>query len=287
MPATPPAPGLPALAPGEAFGAAVPGGDPLVSELAGVALEVAAGAAHLAAEAWGAHREDVGTKSSATDMVSEVDRAAEALISRLLSERRPDDGLLGEEGARRPGRSGVRWVVDPLDGTTNYLFGVPAWSVSVAAQLDGRTVVGVVADPARGEVWAAAAGRGAFRNGERCRVAEGRSELGTALVATGFGYDRRRRAQQAEVVAVLLPEVRDIRRFGSAALHLCWVAGARVDAYYEVGLNEWDLAAGMLICEEAGGCVAQLDGELVVASTPSLAGPLRALLLAAGAAVPT
>ncbi|MST31403.1 inositol monophosphatase, partial [Acidimicrobiaceae bacterium USS-CC1] len=218
-----------------------------------------------------------------TDMVSEVDRGAERLIADLLAERRPDDGLLGEEGADRPGTTGVRWVVDPLDGTTNYLFGVPAWSVSVAAELDGVPVVGVVVDPSRAETWAAVAGRGARCNGTVCRVAEGRSTTATALVGTGFGYDPQRRAAQAEVLRTVLPAVRDIRRFGSAALDLCWVAGGRLDAFYELGLNAWDAAAGTVICREAGGVVDTLDSGVLLAATASLAGPLRDLLGSAGA----
>lgn len=265
------------------FGPAPAGEDPLLAALASVALAAAEGAAALAAEGFGRTRTDVDTKSSGTDMVSEIDREAETLISTLLSEARPDDALLGEEGAARDGTSGIRWVVDPLDGTTNYLFGIPAWSVSVAAERDGRPVVGVVADPGRAEIWAAVEGRGARCNGVPVHVAEGRSELSTALVATGFGYRSERRAWQAEVLGRLLAQVRDIRRFGSAALDLCWVAGGRFDAYYEWGLNPWDLSAGTVICREAGGVVDILDGRLIVATTPSLARPLAGLLAASGA----
>lgn len=267
----------------DAFGPAPAGEDPLLADLAAVALAAAGAAGAFAAERLGTHRRDVTTKSSATDMVSEVDRGAERLIADLLAERRPDDGLLGEEGADRPGTTGVRWVVDPLDGTTNYLFGVPAWSVSVAAELDGAPVVGVVVDPSRDETWAAVAGRGARCNGTACRVAEGRSTTATALVGTGFGYDPQRRAAQAEVLRTVLPAVRDIRRFGSAALDLCWVAGGRLDAFYELGLNAWDAAAGTVICREAGGVVDTLDSGVLLAATASLAGPLRDLLGSAGA----
>jgi myo-inositol-1(or 4)-monophosphatase len=267
----------------EVFGPAPAGEDPLLGELATVALAAARGAGDLALRAFRRTRAQVDTKSSATDMVSEVDRGAEELISSLLARERPDDGLLGEEGAARPGSSGIRWVVDPVDGTTNYLFGIPSWSVSVAAEREGRPVVGVVAGPSHGELWAAVEGRGAFCNGVAVHVAEGRSELPTALVATGFGYRAERRAWQAEVIARLLPQVRDIRRFGSAALDLCWVGGGRVDAYYEWGLNPWDLSAGTVICREAGGVVDILDGRLILATTPSLAGPLAELLIASGA----
>jgi myo-inositol-1(or 4)-monophosphatase len=265
------------------FGPAAADEEPLLAELASVALAAAEGAAALAAAGVGRTRAEVETKSSGTDMVSEIDRGAEELISTLLGRARPDDGLLGEEGAQRDGSTGIRWVVDPLDGTTNYLFGIPAWSVSVAAERDGRPIVGVVADPSRGEIWAAVEGRGARCNGVPVRVAEGRSDVPTALVATGFGYRAERRAWQAEVLGHLLAKVRDIRRFGSAALDLCWVAGGRFDAYYEWGLNPWDLSAGTLICREAGGTVDILEGRLILATTPSLARPLAELLAAAGA----
>ena len=267
-----------------AFGPARAGEDPVLEELADLALRAALQAGEHAAAAFGGAREHVETKSSATDMVSEVDRAAEAIIVELIDRHRPTDGLLGEEGASRPGSSGVRWVVDPLDGTTNYLFGVPAWSVSIAAEVDGQAVVGVVLDPSRQELWAAVAGRGALCNGDPVRVADGRSSLGTALIATGFGYESADRAWQGAVAGRLVSRVRDIRRFGSAALDLCWVAGGRTDGYYEWGLNPWDRAAGALICTEAGGTVEQSADGLTVATTPSLRAALRELLDELGAA---
>jgi myo-inositol-1(or 4)-monophosphatase len=267
--------------PGRIFGPLPPGD--LLSDLAVVALRAGRAAADLLADAVGRPRDAVELKSSATDMVSEVDRGAEALITAILEAARPDDGLLGEEGASKVGTSGVRWVVDPLDGTTNYLFGVPQYSVSIAAEIDGDPVVGVVIDPSRHETWAARRAGGARCNGVPCRVADGRSTLETALVSTGFGYRRDRRAWQAQVAAGLIPAVRDLRRFGSAALDLCWVAGARVDAYYEWGLNPWDLSAGRVICTEAGGVVDIMDGHTIVATTPSLARPLRELLVSLGA----
>jgi myo-inositol-1(or 4)-monophosphatase len=269
-----------------AFGPPPADDDPLYVELATLALEATTGAARLAADAIGEVGLHIDTKSSSTDMVSEVDRRAEAFISALLTERRPDDGFLGEEGTSRPGSTGIRWVVDPLDGTTNYLFGVPVWSVSVAAERDGEPVVGVVVDPSRREVWAAASGRGAYCNGLPLRVAEGRSTLATALVGTGFGYDAARREWQATVAHHVLPRVRDLRRFGSAALDLCWVAAGRFDAYYEWGLNPWDLSAGTVICREAGGRVEVGPGRMIVATTPSLEAPLTELLRQAGAFEP-
>ncbi|HET6917616.1 MAG TPA: inositol monophosphatase family protein, partial [Acidimicrobiales bacterium] len=191
-----------------------------------------------------------------------------------------------EEGTTSGGTTGVRWVVDPLDGTTNYLFGLPQFAVSVAAELDGETVVGVVIDPSRDETWAAARGWGARLNGKPIRVAAGRSTLATALLATGFGYQAERRAWQSQVLTRILPAVRDVRRFGAAALDLCWVGGGRFDAYYEWGLNPWDLAAGELICREAGGRAEPLEGRVIVAATKELFGPLCDLLAEAGALDP-
>lgn len=263
-----------------------PGDSPrnaLLAELAGVALACSTAAGEVLRQGLAGPPRSIDTKSSATDMVSEVDRGAEAAVSTLLASRRPDDGVLAEEGTARPGSSGVRWVVDPLDGTTNFLFGVPQFAVSVAAEIDGVPQVGIVLDPSRGETWAAVAGWGARRNGTPCRVASGRSTVATALVATGFGYQSARREWQGAVAARMLPRVRDLRRFGAASLDLCWTAGGRYDAYYEWGLNPWDLAAGALICAEAGGRVETLPGRLVVATTPELFDPLCALLVEAGA----
>jgi myo-inositol-1(or 4)-monophosphatase len=264
---------------------AVPG--ELLDELSSVGLRVATGAAELLLSYFGSALEDVKTKSSPTDLVSEADKASEAYLLGELRALRRHDSVVGEEGSAHEGTSDVSWVFDPLDGTTNFLFGVPAFSVSVAARYRGRTVMGVVVDPSLHETWAAALGRGASCNGKRCQVAEGRSTADTALVATGFGYLPERRAEQAAWLPTVLPRVRDIRRLGSAALDLCWVAAGRYDAFYESHLNDWDSAAGRLICEEAGGHVEVLEGEILLATTPSLAGPLSALLKEArGRSVP-
>jgi fructose-1,6-bisphosphatase/inositol monophosphatase family enzyme len=193
-------------------------------------------------------------------MVSDADREAEVTISRMLRAERPVDGLLGEEGLSAEGSSGRRWVVDPLDGTTNYLYRYRAWAVSVALEdPSGRGLVAVVHDPLAGETFTAVRGEGAFLNGARIRVRDTGS-LARALVATGFGYDPEVRRGQAEVLLRVLPQVRDIRRAGAAALDLCHVAAGRLDGYYERGINHWDYAAGVLIVAEAGGVVVPLDG---------------------------
>jgi myo-inositol-1(or 4)-monophosphatase len=266
----------------EVFGPRPAGSDPLLGELATVALTAAQAATAVLTSAGAATPAGVETKTSATDMVSDVDREAEAAVSDVLARMRPDDAVLGEEGTVREGTTAVRWVVDPLDGTTNFLFGIPQFSVSVAAEIEGSPVVGIVIHPSHGETWAALRHGGARLNGSPCRVASGRSSLSTALVATGFGYQSARREWQAKVARRVIPSVRDIRRFGSAALDLCWTAGGRYDAYYEWGLNPWDLAAGALICQEAGGRVEALPGRLIVAAPPELFDPLCELLASAG-----
>jgi myo-inositol-1(or 4)-monophosphatase len=219
-------------------------------------------------------------KSSRTDLVSDADRDSERLITEVIRRERPEDGLMGEEGAGVEGVSGRRWVVDPLDGTTNFLYGFPAWCVSIALEDEAGTAVGVVHDPSRAETFSAARGEGAHLGGESIEVSDcDRLEL--ALVATGFGYGAERRAAQAEVVARVLPRVRDIRRPGSAALDLSYTACGRVDAYYESDLKPWDWSAGRLIAREAGAGVRDLDGDppaLVAAATPELLDALLELV---------
>ena len=221
----------------------------------------------------------VDSKSSSTDMVSDADREAEQAIAALLRAERPDDGLLGEEGADVDGTSGRRWVVDPLDGTTNFLYGFPAWAVSVAVEDDEGAITGVVYDAVRDELFAAERGRGATANGEPIEVRTG-APLDRALIATGFGYDAGRRARQAEIVRVVLPKVRDIRRAGAAALDLAWVAAGRLDGYWERGLHPWDWAAGRLLVTEAGGLVRDLPGDPhgLVAAEPALVTPLMEMV---------
>jgi myo-inositol-1(or 4)-monophosphatase len=222
------------------------------------------------------------TKSSVTDIVTEMDQRAEQLLVDRITSARPDDGILGEEGATRAGTSGVTWVVDPIDGTVNYLYQFPSYAVSVAARVGDDVVAGAVVNPVSGEVWTALRGEGAWLDGRRLVLGEP-PELGLALVATGFGYDPRSRASQAAVLQVVLPQVRDVRRAGAASLDLCALATGRVDGYYEQGLKPWDLAAGGLVAAEAGAVVTGLHGRpageaLVVAARPPLLGALVAVL---------
>lgn len=219
-------------------------------ELLEVAYEAARAAAGELIPRFGAAAEGVRTKSTPTDPASEADLSAEAAIREVLARRRPEDAVLGEEGGET-GEGALRWLVDPLDGTVNFLFGIPAFAVSVACEDAQGTLAGIVLDPVREECFAATRSGQATLNGCPISGSE-RGELATALVATGFGYDARVRARQAAAVARVLPRVRDIRRFGSAALDLAWCACGRWDAYYERGVHAWDVAAGALIAARAG-----------------------------------
>jgi myo-inositol-1(or 4)-monophosphatase len=221
--------------------------------LADVATGLAEAAGSLLVEYSGSRDLEVETKTSATDPVSEADRAAERLIIDGISTSRPDDGIVGEEAAgNRTGSTGLRWVVDPLDGTVNFLYGIPAWCVSIACEDDEGPLVGVVHDPNRGETFVARRGRGTTCNSTPVCTSQVET-LAQALVATGFSYGPDVRAVQGRWAADLLGEARDIRRFGAAALDLAWTAAGRFDAFYEFGLNHWDYAAGVLLVEEAGG----------------------------------
>jgi myo-inositol-1(or 4)-monophosphatase len=249
-----------------------------LSDLA-LAERAARAAAAVLLERFGGPVRGLDSKTSATDPVSDADREAERAILELIEAERPEDGLLGEEGSRQAGESGRRWVVDPLDGTVNFLYGIPQWCVSVALEDAEGALAGVVLDPVRHELFTAERGRGARLNGEPARVRDG-VELGRALVATGFSYESERRAEQAEVVGRLLPLVRDIRRAGSAALDLAWVAAGRLDGFYERGVKPWDCAAGRLLVEEAGGATRELAGEPfgLLAAAPALLEPLAGLV---------
>jgi myo-inositol-1(or 4)-monophosphatase len=226
----------------------------------------------------------VASKSTPTDLVSEADTASEQAIRGLLAERRPQDGFLGEEGGSASGTSGLSWVVDPLDGTVNFLFGIPQWSVSVAVRDEQGTLAGAVYDPNRRELFTAARDHPAVlqdsagsrelalaRDDARSEHAgahanDAHAALATAMVATGLAYDADVRAAQAQVLARLIPRVRDIRRFGSAALDLVWTAAGRYDAYFERSVKPWDIAAGALVCERAGLRVVELPARGVLPS---------------------
>ena len=263
-------------------------------DLLRLAVEVADEAGRLLASWRAEGRPEVAdTKSSPTDIVTEMDCEAEALITERIRAHRPGDAILGEEsGQSSPGETGVRWVVDPLDGTVNYLYGLPEWAVSIAAEVDGAIVAGVVDAPRLGERFTAVAGGGAWLTGRDGAAAKLGCNVGVplerALVATGFGYDAGRRKVQGEVVGALLPRVRDIRRRGSAAVDLCMVAAGRVDAFYERGLNYWDYAAGGLVAREAGAVVGGLSGRpestaMTVAAGPDLYPRLADFLAVLGA----
>jgi myo-inositol-1(or 4)-monophosphatase len=252
-----------------------------------LAVATAREAADLVAEGRASAAQRVGVKSSPVDVVTAVDTASEALVVGRLLGARPDDGVLGEEGAARDGTSGVRWVVDPIDGTVNFLYGYPAYAVSIAAEVDGAVVAGVVVNVATGELFRATAGGGAVLEapGAAPVALSGSAppSLDLSLVATGFGYRVEQRRAQGAVVAELLTRVRDIRRGGSSALDLCTAAAGRVDAYYELDLHPWDHAAGALVAAEAGLVVTGLHGRpfaepMAVAVAPSVADEFLDLL---------
>jgi myo-inositol-1(or 4)-monophosphatase len=247
-------------------------------DLLAVAVDAARAAGAILLDHYERGVREVTTKSTPTDLVSEADLEAERAIRELIGARRPDDAILGEEGDDIAGSSGLRWVVDPLDGTVNYLFAIPQWSVSVACE--GK--VGVIFDPLRDELFSVRVGERALLDGAPLRGSR-RDDLATAMVATGFGYDARVRAAQAEVVARLLPQVRDIRRLGSAALDLAWLAAGRYDAYYEYGLNAWDWAAGEMLCTAVGLETRHLEplpgtGAGLLVAAPGLVDALQAIV---------
>ena len=252
-------------------------------ELLSIAEDAARAAGAVLLERFGGPRREVRSKSTPTDLVSEADLEAERALRGFLAAQRPDDAVLGEEGGDRgAGTSGVRWIVDPLDGTVNFLFGIPQWAVSVACADGDGLVAGVVLDPLRDEIFAATRDGPATRDGEPVD-ASSRGDLATAMVGTGFAYDAEVRVAQAEVAARVLPRVRDLRRMGSAALDLAWTACGRYDAYYERGLQPWDRAAGELMCARAGLELRELraHGALpagLLVAPAALAGPLGDLV---------
>jgi len=250
-------------------------------ELLAIAREAALASGELLRERFEAGRERrVASKSTPTDPVSEADLASQRAIHALISARRPADAFLAEEeGADEAGSSGLHWVVDPLDGTVNFLYGLPQWSVSVAVRDEHGALAGVVHDPIRGETFTAVRGEAPARNGVplTSRAADA-PPLAQSLIATGFAYSAQTRAQQGEVVARLLPQVRDIRRFGSAALDLCWTAMGHYDAYFERGVKAWDTTAGGLVCASVGLEVRAIPEGILVAP-PALVEPLEAIIL--------
>lgn len=260
----------------------------MASELLALARSVAVEAADLAARRRRDGVEVAATKSTIVDVVTEADREVERLVVERLTSARPQDGLLGEEGASRPSRSGLTWVIDPIDGTVNYLYGLPHYAVSIAVvegdpdPLTWNAIAGCVVNPVTGEVFTAEAGAGAYCGDRRLHVGDP-VPLDVALVATGFAYRAETRAFQGDVVARMLPHVRDIRRWGTASLDLCFVADGRFDAFFERTLSPWDHAAGALVAREAGARVSGLRGaapsrDLVLAAEPSVADALEALL---------
>lgn len=249
-------------------------GDDQIRDLTDLAVQLAMDAGRMIREGRARGLEAVATKSTSTDMVTEFDAASERLIVDGIRLARPDDAIVGEEGTDSPGTSGVRWLIDPIDGTTNYLYGLAGYAVSIAAADAGGSLVGVVHLPATDETFVGVRGRGATCNGEPIGCAT-TARLDQALVGTGFSYVPERRTAQARRVAAIIAHVRDIRRFGAAAADLCYVAAGRLDAYFEEYLNPWDLAAGELIAREAGCRSGDFAGgpvrhEQVLVTTPDL-----------------
>lgn len=236
-------------------------------------------------------RQQVHTKSSETDVVTAADREGERFIRAQLAELRPGDPVLGEEEGGDAELDGLRWVVDPIDGTVNYLYGFPWYSVSIAAEVDGRSVAGAVVEPSSGRVWSAASGHGAELDGQPLHVSQ-RERLNLAMIGTGFGYSPQRRSKQAATASRLLGQVGDIRRAGAASLDLCAVGAGWLDGYYEHGLQRWDWAAGALIAVEAGahlrlpqpGCADGLGDEAVLCAAPGIATALTEAVRECGAA---
>ena len=254
---------------------------PPPAELERLAVELAEGAAALVRRL-GNDRPAVSSKSTATDLVTEVDRATEHWLLDELRSRRPDDAVLGEEGGDHAGSSRVRWLVDPIDGTVNFVLGIPHYAVSVAAAVDGTVVAGAVSNPVSGETFRAHLGGGAYL-GDRRLTGPRDVPLARAVVATGFGYDAAVRTRQVAAIAPLLPRFGDIRRLGAASLDLCFLGAGRVDAYFEAALNPWDHAAGGLVACESGCVVSGLRGQppgrhLYAAARPELAGEFFAAL---------
>jgi myo-inositol-1(or 4)-monophosphatase len=256
----------------------------VVEELLDLAVTAARAAGSVLRERFREPRTGVDTKSSSTDMVTDADRAAEAVILSGIRSERPNDAIWGEESGHDDGSTGLRWVVDPLDGTTNFLFGIPHWAVSIACEDADGAVLGVVYDPLRDELFVARRGKGATLNDEPIAVS-GATDLEHGLVATGFSYRPEERAAAAAILPALITRIRDVRRAGAAALDLAWVAAGRLDGYYETPIEHWDVAAGALLVREAGGVVGSLPSvgrprsEGLVAAAPGVFEDLRKAVL--------
>lgn len=252
------------------------------------ATDAALRAGRLLVERWERPFSGRAFKSSSTDEVSDADRASEALIVAAIRRTHPDDEIVSEEGGGARGTTGLRWLVDPLDGTINYLYRIPHWCVSVACADTEGPVIGVVHDPVRGETYLAQRGGGAWlrsASGDQPRrlAVSSVTDLGLALLADGFSYDAEERREQARREALILPNVRDVRRMGSAALDLAFLASGRIDAYVEAGAHEWDWAAGRVLVSEAGGMLSERpgvrpDGPTLIASGPGIHDALVALV---------
>ena len=262
------------------------------TDLLTIARDVALQAGALAKQRRSEGVEVAASKSSPVDIVTEADRETERLIRSLLADRRPDDGFFGEESDAADSESGLTWIVDPIDGTVNFLYGIPHYAVSIAVvegapdPLTWRALAGCVFNPATGELYTAAEGTGAFLGEQRLHVASP-VPLSQSLVGTGFAYDSGMRAQQGALAASLLPLVRDLRRMGTASLDLCAVASGRLNAYYERTLSPWDHAAGALIAREAGATVKGLgdaapSSDFILAAHPDVAALLEAALVELG-----
>ncbi|MCE2817611.1 MAG: inositol monophosphatase [Ilumatobacteraceae bacterium] len=234
----------------------------LGNELRAIAEQLARAAGDMALAGRKSGDVTATTKSSPTDMVTQYDKASEDMITAGLRDLRPDDGIVGEEGASRDGTSGITWHIDPIDGTSNFYFDIPMWAVSIGAVDEHGPIAGAVYAPALGDMFTAARGEGATLNGNRISVRDN-TVLSDALVCTGFSYHVSQREEHAKRVATMVGQIRDIRRFGAAAIDLCFVACGRLDAYFEEHLNSWDLIAGQVIATEAGAIVTNFSGDTV------------------------
>jgi myo-inositol-1(or 4)-monophosphatase len=262
--------------------------DALDHELITLATKLAHDAGTLAKQGRASNSLTVDTKSTLTDLVTEYDKASETLVVEGITSARPHDGIIGEEGTSKPGTTGIDWLIDPIDGTTNFYYDLPLWAVSIGISDAQGIRLGVVYAPALNEMYTAVRGHGAFRNGQRIRVS-GLTDISTALVGTGFAYKAPKRIWQSTMVTNLVGHVRDMRRLGAASIDLCSVACGRLDAYFEEGLGPWDLAGGHIIALEAGATATDWSGDAirpaqVCVSTPGIAPQLRELITIAVAA---